>query len=301
MSAIAFLNGKIIPANEATIPVTDWGFLQGITLAEQIRTFGHRPFLVDAHLDRLLCGLKMVGWETACSREELTHAISDVVQHNARLIDPQHDLGITVFVTPGLYPIYDPNRDSTPHVGVHTYPLPFQFWQHKYDVGEHLVTVNVRQVPAECWPHELKCRSRMHYYLASREAKSRDPAATAVLLDERGVISETPTANIVAFFEQDGFVSPSRGTILPGISLAFVEELAREQGTSWIDRDLTRDDLARADEIIVTSTPYGLLPVRQFDERRFDVPGPQAIRLLDAWKQRVGIDLVDQARRFRRS
>ncbi len=298
MPPIAFLNGDFVPAHEATVPVTDWGFLQGITLAEQLRTFRGAAFLATSHFDRLFNGLRRVNWQLNFDADALARALEQLVDHNWTLLDPEDDLGVTVFVTPGTYPIYQTDRTSHPSICMHTYPLPFRLWHQQYQTGQHLVTVAVQQVPPECWPSDLKCRSRMHYYLAAQEARTRKPGATALLLDRAGNISETPTSNVVAYFRNAGLVSPAQDRILPGISLSFFQRLAAELGVPWTYQDLSLAQLRQADEIIVTSTPFCMLPVAQIDDQQLEAPGPVYQSILQRWSQKVGLDIAAQASRF---
>ncbi len=227
MSNLAYFDGDYRPLDEVSLRVTDWGFVQGVTLAEQLRTFSGRPFQVQKHLERLLQGLNIVGWERLGTTVDFPAIIQEVAKQNYGQIDPLDDLGICVFVTPGPYPGYSLADPDRPAVCVHSYRLPFHRWYEKYQSGVTLLTVATRQVPRDCWPAELKCRSRMHYYLAAAEAQRRLPGAAALLLDHEGCVSETPTANAIAYFAASGLVSPPREKILPGISLDFVIELAR--------------------------------------------------------------------------
>jgi branched-chain amino acid aminotransferase len=298
MSDLAYFNGDYLPVDQIPLSVTDWGFVQGVTLAEQLRTFSGHAFRVQHHLERLLRGLEMVGWEQTATSVDLPAIIQQVVHHNYAQIDPLDDLGVCVFVTPGAYPGYSTHDPDHTTVCIHTYRLPFHRWHQKYREGVTLATVSTRQVPTDCWPAALKCRSRMHYYLAAKEAQQRLPGATAMLLDHQGFAAETPTANVIAYFAESGLASPPHDKILPGISLNYVVELARQLAVPFEFRDLTPAELATADEIMLTSTPFCLLPVTRFDERRFNGPGPLARQLLQAWAQDVGVDIAAQAERF---
>src|SRR6185436_5870026 len=93
------------------------------------------------------------------------------------------DLGLSIFVTPGAYAAFAPPGPRGPTVGIHTFPVAFGTFAAKYRQGERLATTHVDQVPTTCWPVDLKCRSRMHYFLADREAKLIDPSARALMLD----------------------------------------------------------------------------------------------------------------------
>jgi branched-subunit amino acid aminotransferase/4-amino-4-deoxychorismate lyase len=298
MSTIAYLNGVFVPSSQAVLPVTDWGFVQGVTLAEQLRTFRGEVFLPERHLDRLWDGICLLGWQGLVDRGTVASALQQVVEQNRTTIDRDDDLGVTVFVTPGTYPTYRVGGEPPVHVGVHSYSLPFRLWCRQYEQGQALVTVGVRQVPEECWPTRLKCRSRMHYYLASLAADSRRPGATPLLLNSQGHVSETPTSNVVAYFGQGGLIAPLESEMLPGVSLGFVKELASELGIPFSHRALLADELYRADEILVTSTPYCVLPVLEIDGHRLLGPGPVFRRLLAAWSERVSVRIADQACKF---
>ncbi len=300
MQPIAYVNGRYLASDELRLPVSDSGFILGVTIAEQLRTFGGRSFHVSAHLQRLRRGLQTVGIPEVIDRVDFVAILEHVVGHNRDLIDSADDLGITLFVTPGPYPTYAPTTTPEPTVAVHTYPLPFRLWSEKYLSGQSLRIVDVQQVSPRSWPPAIKCRSRMHYYLADRQARAQDPQATAVLLDESGCVSETPIANLVACFAGVGLVSPPREKILPGITLQVTEELARSAGLPFEYRDLQVEDLLSADEILLTSTPYCLLAATHINSQPVGTgePGPIYQMLLREWSEMVGFDLVEQASRF---
>lgn len=297
---LAYLDGRLIPAEQASVPVTDAGFVQGVTVAEQMRTFGGRIFRLKPHLARLARSLKTVGVEPPIPADELARPAEELVAHNHRLLAEGDDLGLSLFVTPGTYPTFAPTGESRPLVGMHTYSLPFHLWAEKYQRGQSLVVTDVRQVPAECWPAELKCRSRMHYYLADRKAREIAPDARALLLDEQGDVVELSTANLVAHFAGEGLVSPPLEKILPGISMSMVAELAQELGLRFSHRRLKPDDLRAADEVMLCSTSPCLLPVVELDGAAIGAkrPGPVYRKLLDAWSRAVGVDIAAQATQF---
>jgi len=291
---IAYLNGRFFPERDLYIRPQDMGFMLGVTLAEQVRTFAGKLFEWSAHKQRLQRSLEIVGVEVDISQIE--DAADQLVTHNYSLLTPGSDLGLTIFVTPGIYPTYNSGQESTRTVALHTYPLPFSLWANKYTTGQRCLFVSVPQVSAACWPRELKCRSRMHYYLADREAQAKDPAARAILLD-KGNINEASTANVVAYFEGEGLVSPPLDSILPGASLRYLERLSRGTGIDFVYRDISPIELKSAREILLTSTSPCILPVSSLDGQSF-VQRECFDRLLSAWSDRVGVDVKAQALRF---
>jgi branched-subunit amino acid aminotransferase/4-amino-4-deoxychorismate lyase len=297
---LAYLNGRWIPVSQAAVPVTDGGFVQGVTVAEQLRSFGGKLFRLEQHLDRLERSLAIVGVNPGLRREDFVAIATDLAAQNRKLLDSADDLGLSIFVTPGTYGTFAGTAHRGPTVGMHTYPLPFANWAEKYRTGDRLVVTGVRQVPGECWPSELKCRSRMHYYLADRQAREIDPGARALLLDERGFVSEASTANILVYFKREGLVSPLRERILPGITVAVLAELAEKLGIPFTHRDLTPEDAAGADEVLLCSTSPCVWSVTRLNQKPISdgKPGPIAGQLRDAWNEMVGMDIEEQARRF---
>ena len=291
----AYLNGAWVDPRELAIPVGDLGFALGATVVERLRTFNARPFRVDEHLRRLRRSLEIVGWDAERLTAEVRDAVAAFIDINAEHFAPGDDWHIAAFITPGG------SADAArPTVCVHGGPIPFASWAHKFDDGVDVCITEVRQTPANCWPPELKCRSRMHYYLADQEAARKCPGARAILLDQRGFVGEASTANVVAYFADRGLVTPRLEAVLPGISQQFLFEIADEFGIPRSEADLLPEELAAADEVMLTSTSICIQPVVRVDGRPIGEgrPGPVYRRLLDAWSAKVGVDIAGQARQF---
>ncbi len=300
-SSVAYLNGEYLSFGDMRIPVTDGGFMQGVTVAEQMRTFNGVIFRLQPHLSRLRRSLEITGIEIAEPVERLGEIAKDLVSRNLPQLSAGDDLGITVFITPGPYlPSQGVDEQCGPTIGLHTRPISFVQWANKYETGERLTVTGTRQISAQNWPPELKCRSRMHYYLADREARSFDPNSRALLLDLDGNVSEASTANVLAYTADRGFVSPPQGAVLPGISLAMVEELAAELRIPFHFETMKAADFANADEVLLCSTSPCVLPVVAIDNRPIGrgEPGSLFHRLIQQWGSHVGLDIIAQARRF---
>ena len=315
-----------MPASEAHLAIYDAGVVLGATVTEQTRTFRHQPFRLEDHLERLFRSLRYVRFEIEPTKEELAAVSHALVKHNAALLPPGGELGLIHFVTAGEIAAYaweemsvvggplpvamdngprttdsgsNPKskiqNPKSPTVCVHTFPLDWRRWARSMREGAQLVTPSVRQVPAKCVDPQVKCRSRMHYYLADQEARGVDPQASALLLDLDGNITETSSANFL-IVDNGAIVSPPTCNILPGISRATVIELADQLGIPFVERNLQPSHAISADEALLTSTPYCLLPVTKINGLPIadGKPGLVFRRLLDAWSQLVGIDIERQ-------
>jgi branched-subunit amino acid aminotransferase/4-amino-4-deoxychorismate lyase len=242
--------------------------------------------------------LEIIGVDPGVSIQTLAQSAARLARQNHRLLPAGDDLGLSIFVTPGAYVPLAPAGTHVPLVAMHTYPLPFHLWEAKYASGETLVVTPIEQVAPRCWPPELKCRSRMHYYLADRAAHAIVPGARALLLDESGLVCETSTANVAVYRRDEGIVSPRRERILPGISMAVLMELAHGLGIPTGERDLVPADIACAEEVLLTSTSHCVLPVTRLGDRKIGpgTPGDTFRALVDAWSESVDVDIVAQAR-----
>jgi branched-chain amino acid aminotransferase len=289
-----FLNGAWIPNAELHISIDDPGFLLGATVTERLRTFNGQVFRLNEHLDRLRNSLKIIGLDSEAICNQVASAVPEFLRRNQTLIEPADDWSIVAFATPGSA------ATGRPTVCVHGYPLPFKTWASKYETGVPVIVSQIRQLPPNCVPPELKCRSRMHFYLADREAAAKQPGARPILLDQDGFVAESTTANVVVFREGEGFISPPHDNILVGVSLGVVEELSARINVPFITRRLSVDDLSSADEALLTSTSICALPIVECNARPINTGKPGAIfhRLLSAWNDLVELNIADQARRY---
>ncbi|MFM8290325.1 MAG: aminotransferase class IV, partial [Planctomycetia bacterium] len=293
---IAWIDGRFVPRAELALPIGDAGFVLGATVTEQLRTCHGRLFLPDEHAWRLAESLALVGIEPPVPVADILRAAADVAARNHARAAAGSDLGVVAFVTPGDLPAQHAGRAGQPRAVVHSFPLAFATWAAAYDDGVVLRSVSVAQVPEACWPLRAKVRSRLHYFLADREARGREPGARAILAHADGRISETSTAN-VAVVRDGTVVTPPPADALPGISLGYARRLAAAAGIPWHEASLTAADLATADEILLTSTPSCILPATRFDGRPVGSgrPGPVFRRILEEWTAAMDLDIRGQA------
>ena len=296
---LAYLNGELVPADQAVLPVYDAGIVQGATVSETLRTFHHELFRLEEHLDRFTNSLATVGFDIGLETEALAGICRDLVAHNTVSLDTENDLGLVIFATAGPYATYSGQPadrfDVGPTLCVHSFPLPFHLWHTMQAEGLHLVTPSVQQLPAACVDPSIKHRSRLHYYLADREATQTAEGARAVLLDQQGRLTETTAAGFLLVSGQQ-VIAPAIDSVLQSISVEVVAELCQACDLSLVRRDLWPDDVPDADEALVASTPYCLAPVTRFNSRAIGngKPGPIYDQLVMAWDRLVGLDIRNQ-------
>src|SRR5947208_1307096 len=100
---LAWLDDRFLPFSQAVLPLTDGGFVQGVTVAEQLRTFGGKLFRLEQHVARLARSLAIVCIDPGISLERLGEIACELAANNHAQQEPSDDLGLSMFVTPGPY------------------------------------------------------------------------------------------------------------------------------------------------------------------------------------------------------
>jgi branched-chain amino acid aminotransferase len=179
---------------------------------------------------------------------------------------------------------------------IYTLPMDLRGWAKFYTEGCHAVTPMSRIIPSQSLDARIKNRSRMAYTLAEMEVKLVDTEAQSVLLDVDGYVAENKGGNL--FLVSEGVLkTPSTRNCLSGISRETVLELAERQGIPTRETELQPYDFYTADEVFFTSTPYCIMPATRFN----GLPvgdgrvGPVTKKLLAAWSELVGMNIVQQA------
>ncbi len=295
MPPLACLQGRLLPVSEAHLAPNDAGFVWGATVTDLCRTFQHRLFRWAEHLQRFRRSGEGACIPLAYSDAELTHLAEQLISHNKDLLAPGQDLALVLFATPGPIGHYldQEGLSGPPTVGMHTFAIPLKRHARLLREGARLTVPSIRALPATTVDPHIKHRSRLYWWLAEQEAQRLDPGSSALLLDERGFVTETAAANLL-LVRQGEVVSPRRTGILEGISLQVVEEGCRALGIPFAEADLTLADCQQADEAMLSNTTFCLAPVSQIHGHALRCPGPLYRALLDWWSQLVGVDIARQ-------
>jgi branched-chain amino acid aminotransferase len=171
---------------------------------------------------------------------------------------------------------------------------------HFYDDGVHAVVPSQRMIPAHLLEPKIKNRSRLHYLVANLEVSLvNDPNAMALLLDPDGFIAEGTGSNF--FIVRDGaLLTPEGRNILRGTRRAYLLDLALRLGIQARETNLEVYDAVHADEAFLTSTAFSMLPVTKINGLVIGdgKMGPMFKRLIDAWSEEVGVDIIAQTKAF---
>ncbi len=295
---LVYLNGEMLPPDQAKISVFDTAVTLGDTVTESTRTFGHRPFKLDNHIKRLYKSLKVCRINPGHSPEEMTAITLQVLESNLPHVPPHEDVWIVHNISRGMgAAAADPTLQRSPAtVIINTAPMILKDWAGFYTEGCHAVTPFSRAVPTQSLDARIKNRSRLAYTLAEAEVKLVDPQAQSIILDTDGNVTENKGGNF--FIWADGLLkTPHARGALAGVSRETVLELAQTQGIPTQITDFQPYDIYTADEAFFTSTPYCIMPATKFNGLPVGdgAVGPVTKRLLQAWSDLVGLDIAAQA------
>jgi len=301
MKTQVYLNGNLVSEEEATVSIWDIGFMYSAVFMEAARTFKHRIYRLDDHLARMDDSMRYAGIPPLVSKAEMRAVVEKTVEANLHLFPEDDDCWMCWQVTPGNgfpHPMMKGGAKPEPTVMCYVSPLPYDEYYPSYTKGKAAVVPTVRNVPPSVVDPRGKTRFRLHYFMGKIEAQATDPHAFALLLDTDGYVTEGTGANF--FVAKDGVLyTATTRNILDGISRRVVIELAGELGIPVVERDLTLFDVYRADEAFWTTSSYCMLPCPRVNHVPFgQCPGPLFERLIGAWSEKVGVDIVGQARAY---
>jgi branched-chain amino acid aminotransferase len=292
---LAYLNGRFVRQDEARLPLHDAGFVSGAAVVDFSRTFRHRLFRWPDHLARLRHDCAACQIPLAATDAELTTLAQDLVAHNALLLSAGQELALITFATPGPMAHYIAG-DGLPTLGLHTFVLPLERYRRFFAEGVTLVVPGHQPAdPTALVSPRVKHRSRLHWWIADRQARAAGPPGAVALLTDGpgGPVTETALGNFLIV--KDGTVrTPPRDRVLDGVSLRVVAELCRDLGVPLVEQMLSLDDCAAADEAMLCGTAFCLAGVRSVAGRPLPWPGPLTQRLLAAFSLKVGVDIAAQ-------
>jgi branched-chain amino acid aminotransferase len=269
-TAAVWLDGRIVAGDEARVPVTDHGLLYGDGVFEGIRAVGRRIFRLDDHLRRFATAARAIALdlpEPPSPREIVlaTLRARGAADAYVRLLATRGDgaLGLDPTSCPRPRLICIADRISI-------YP------PEKLALGIALLTSSYRRPAADVLDPRVKSLNYLNNALAKLEARQRG-GDEALLLNAAGMVAEASVANV--FVVRGGRLTTPPGSdgALEGITRASVLELAAQLGLPVEERTLGRFDLFAAEEVFLTGSGAGMVPVRSLDGRPIGEGGPGPI------------------------
>src|SRR4051812_19995308 len=285
------VEGKLVPPEQALVPVLDRGFLYGDSVYEVVRTYAGRPFEMERHLVRMektaqRIDLTLPPRETILRELQRTLEAAGNPESYARIVVTRGvgEFGLSPFLARGEYRLIVIVRPLA--------PIP----EEQYERGLRMAIAKTRRNPPQALDPALKTGNYLNNILAVKEAHDAG-ADDAILLDLSGRVTEATTSNV--FFVQRGVLvtPPLPLGMLEGVTRGLFIEIARAEGLILREEPHGPEALAAADEVFMTSTLREAMPVtslvflespgEQVRTVAGGVPGPVSKRLRAAFRAYV--------------
>jgi branched-chain amino acid aminotransferase len=276
----AFVEGQFVPVTEARIPILDWGFLRSDATYDVAHVWRGSFFRLEDHLDRFERGVARLHMSLPYDRAEIRDILMQCV-----CLGGLREAYAEVICTRGVPPpgSRDP-RECENNFFAFAVPFVWIADPEKQQRGLHATISRVQRIGPESVDPTVKNYHWLDLELGLYEAYDRG-GETVILVDRAENVVEGPGFNV--FTVKDGEVStPSRG-VLEGITRKTVIELATGHGLPLEAREVRAEEVRRADEVFLTSTAGGIIPVTVVDGGPVGegAPGPATLLLREAyWK-----------------
>ena len=280
MSLTIYLDGELVPQEEAKVSVFDHGLLYGDGVFEGIRAYSGRVFRLDQHIDRLYQGAHTIVLEPPLSKAEMADAVcqtcraNDIVDGYVRLVltrgvgdlglDPRKCPKATVFIIAAQISLY-----------------PEKF----YTEGLDVITCATRRVPPDALDPGLKPLNYLNNIMAKIET-TQAGVPEGIMLSYDGYVSECTGDNIFLVCDGELVTPPLYIGNLKGITRQAIIEIAQAEGIP-VREDLFRGHhVYNADEVFLTGTAAEVVPVVKVDGRCIGsgVPGPMTALLREKFQ-----------------
>lgn len=276
--ATAFVDGRLVPLTEAKISLLDWGFLHSDATYDVVHVWKGKFFRIQDHLERFFSNMKKLRLTIAYNPEQLEEILVDCVRKSQL-----RDAYVEMICTRGM-PEPGSRDPRTCSNRFFAFALPF-VWiatPEKQKQGLHLIISSRQRIPPESIDPTIKNYHWLDLVMGLFDAYECG-GETTVLTDAQGHLIEGPGFNVFAVKKRT-ITTPARG-ILQGITRRTAIELAEEYGYEMIQDRLPADQARSADEIFITSTAGGIIPVTRIDAKVVGSgkPGPVTLKLREGY------------------
>ncbi len=266
---IYYIDGKFVPEDKAVIPVDDLAVLRGFGVCDLMRTYNGKPYFFNEHIKRLEHSAKEIGLELPWSREDIINIVLETLKRNGSI----NEANIRIVITGGSSPdFFTPQGNPRLLVLVTQIPELPASW---YEKGVKVITISIeRDIPG----------AKSIYYIpatmALKKAK-KEGAVEALYVDRQGFVREGATSNFFAFIN-GCLVTPDKD-VLKGITRQAVLDIAKKYFKTELRR-IALDELFKAEEVFITGTNKGVVPVVMINNTKIGdgKPGKNTNIIIDA-------------------
>ncbi len=275
----AYVRGQFVPIDQASIPITDWGFLRSDATYDVVTVWDGAFFRLDAHLERFAASCERFRLDPGLSAQQITDILNECVR-----LSGLRASYVEMIVTRGQPPWG--SRDPRQAVNqFYAFAVPY-VWianEAQRQQGLHLHVSGVQRIPAA----SVDPRAKNYHWndLTMGLLGALDAGFdTVVLSDGAGNVVEGPGFNVFCVDARGCIATPAEG-VLEGITRRTVIEMAAALGLPLAQRALPAAELRGAREVFLSTSGGGVLPVTRVDGAPVGdgQVGPVTRRLVDTY------------------
>jgi len=274
--SICFLNDKYLDIQEAKISPLDRGFLFGDAIYEVIIAVNKKPFELDAHLTRLKKNISSLRYSLS-DQFDLEEIIQEVISRNKF-----SNQVIYVQISRGTDIVRDhiPGNDLIPTIFVSSHELKTEFSPSSGEKAILLEDFRWRK-------SQIKATSLLANVIYRSEAKHREVFET--ILFENGFITEGAVSNVFCCIDNKIITPPLTENILPGVTRKVILKLIQNTSLKYEEIKIPVDSFLSADEIWVTNSTKGIIPIIELDGKKIGsgLPGEKYLQISKAFIKKI--------------
>ena len=278
----AWMNGTVIPISQATIPVNDWGLVHSDITYDVVPVIDGAFFRFDEYLARFLSSMKNLHLDPGMSKRDIQAALHQMVGESS--LRDSYVAMVCSRGKPKIAGSRDP-RDCENHFFAWCVPYVHIIKPEIVEKGATAwIAQNAYRIPENSVNPRVKNYHWGDFTQGIFEAKDKN-YETVILLDYDGNVTEGPGFNVFAV-KNKVLITPDRG-VLAGVSRKTVLEMAEHLGINTSVRSLSVEELLEADEVFLSSSGGGVIPIIRVNETIFGngASGPISVQLNETyWK-----------------
>ena len=252
-----YLNGRIIPAEQAAVSVSDAGFLHGASCFTTMLAHKGVVFRFDRHIERLMDTVRLICLRTDATGERLKEATYNLLAANEL-----KEARVRITLTPGSAGtgrVGDVEGESPPTTVITAGALP-DYPKSWYAKGISAVVSSFKQARGDpTIGHKTGCY--LLRVLARQEAAAKG-AEEALWYTTENYLAESCFCNVFLVLKGKVCTPPRDTPVLPGVVRGAVIELCRELNIECeAETQLTVREMLAAEEMFLTSATTGIRPV----------------------------------------
>lgn len=267
----AIVDDKIVPREQATIPIWDSGFLHGKQIWSSPRLINGKVFRLQDHLNKIRHGIQAMNCKVVPEDQVFIDAIRKVLKANK--MQGATGVHIRIVYTPGTQVTASMNMkavvnwDGTPSPPRIIVMPEWRGMGTVYDTvkGEKAIVSQYRRPSPQYADQRIHSNNQIHSSLACDEAVSKGVAA-AIMLDSDGYLAEAHASHM-AIVKDGVFYTPQVKCCPPGVTRKVLLEICEANGMEAHEQDIVVERMFEADEVMVMGTMSGPIAITHVDDK----------------------------------